>query len=117
LEQRPFVIRFEIWLVKAKKTLTMHAVAQPDEANHCYLIHSFSNSLKTYIDQTVYSKLTLPYISVQLLERDGKNIWIHTRSGKETAVSTSIGKAIEQQDQALYSNQYHVNWKQGKTGS
>jgi len=117
LEQRPFVIRFEVWLVKAKKMLTMHAVAQPDKANQCYLIHSFSNSPKNFIDQIAFSKLTLPYISVQLIGREGKNIWIYTRSGKETPVTSAIGKAIEQQDRALYSNQYHVNWKQGKTGS
>jgi hypothetical protein len=30
------------------------------------------------------------------IERNGKKIWVHTDSEKETTVSSAIGKAIEQ---------------------
>jgi 1,2-phenylacetyl-CoA epoxidase PaaB subunit len=117
LEKRSFVIQFDIWLVKSNKVLTMQAVAQPGKNEHSYFVHSFSNSLKIQHDASVNGKLTLPYMSIQVAERDGKKIWVHAKSKKETVISSAIGRAIELHDQVMPGRQYHLSRHQQKNRS
>lgn len=109
LEKQSFVIRFDIWLVKLNKVLTMQAIAQCDTNEATYLVHSFSISAKTL--QVQNPKLVMPYMSIHRIERDGKKIWVHATSEKETVISAAIGKAIESQEQVLYANQPHISWE------
>ncbi|MBS1597359.1 MAG: hypothetical protein JST75_03980 [Bacteroidetes bacterium] len=117
MEKRSFAIRFEIWLVKSNKLFAMQAIAQPAKADHSYLIHSFSSSQKFNQDKIVSEKLALPYLSIQRVERNGKKIWVHNDSGKETMISVAIGKAIDSHDHVLYSSQQHPFWHKQRTGS
>jgi len=109
LEKQSFVIRFDIWLVKSNKVLTMQAIAQRDKDDATFLVHSFSISAKTL--QVQNDKLVMPYMPIHRIERDGQTIWVHAISEKETVISSAMGKAIESHDQVLYANQPHLSWE------
>jgi len=73
----------------------MQAIAQSDTTDGCYLVHSFSNSTQIHTEQNNNGKLILPYMPILCIEKNGRKIWVHEQSKKETTISSAIGKAIE----------------------
>jgi hypothetical protein len=73
----------------------MQAIAQPGNADHCYMVHSFSSSTQIQHEPCTNGKLTLPYMCICCIDRNGKRIWVHANSEKENIISSAIGKAID----------------------
>ena len=92
--EKQLTITFNYQLEECNKAIRLEAVAELIASAFLFRIHSFRRHYdKPEIKGT--QPFILPAIEIQQVEKEGKKLWIHSDSEKESHLSSIIGKAIE----------------------
>ncbi len=89
---QPFNISFGFPIQHSTETIQISALAQCHHSIPYYIIDSF------YFDgneQNQNAVSLLPPVVIQQVKKEGKSVWVHKDSGRESQLSLAIGKAIE----------------------
>ncbi len=88
-------ISFNYQLEECNKHIRLEAVAELIASAFLFRIHSFRRQYDTPVIKETPSFI-LPPIEIRRVEKEGKQLWIHSDSEKESQLSSIIGKAIEE---------------------
>lgn len=91
--EKKFTIVFDLPLDHSAISVQLTAEAILHHSSPYYRIDSFHLKNETKGS----NKLSiLPPVEIELMEEDGKTIWVHRDSKRSSALSVAIGKAIDE---------------------
>jgi hypothetical protein len=90
---QPFEIEFDFPLAHSDLIVSLKASAELHHSQPYFFVHNFyTASVRSALD----SPSVLPPQEIKRIKRDGRYVWVHKDSEKESVLSLAIGKGIDE---------------------